>query len=343
MGGRQFVTLYELYCAALRESLEVAANSYLQLLAPHIKEVESASGDDDVLASYCQRMRKLLERKGLMTNGESVGEFAQVFGEAHFAKLCKDRGIQLERIKAQKDRKTPDFRYGNPNPTAHFEVKTLSIVNGGRGIEADLLRALDAQIEIEQQLKKGARIATSVSEMQPYGGRGYQHGAITVVLSTLIEKSRQNIKPDQFIGKSTFLVLNLCLIPPAITDNRALRPAYCDDYLFLKAVTGELWMLAFSKPGMLIHGQPEFEGKPCLEGVTEKLGILEDPEYLSIAGILIVVYPLGFNPRIYGLYRRSDYSRWLDEDEELVSLLQAIVGEQWNDSRDSNGWQLAGE
>ena len=318
-------------------------NSYLQLLAPYIQEIERASANDALLVLYCKQMQELLKRKNFMTKGELVSKFAQVFGEAHFVAMCKERAVELERIKEQKRSKTPDFACGSPTPTAHFEVKTLSIVGGGRGIDADLLRSLDAQIEIEQQVDKGFQIAIGLSEMQPYGERGYKDGLITAVLSTLIEKVRQNIKPEQYSGKNTFLVLNLCLIPPYITDNRTLRPAYCDDFLFPKPITGELWMLAFSQPGMLIHGQPAFEGMPCLEGFTEKCGILADKEYSSIAGMLVVVYPLGSSPRIYGLYRGSDYSRWNDQDENLVLLLQRLTGEQWNDDRDTNGWQLAGD
>jgi len=122
-----------------------------------------------------------------------------------------------------------------------------------------------------------------------------------------------------------------------------LRPAYCDDLLFQKAITGELWMLAFAQPGMLIHGQPEFKGKHCLEGLNDKWGILADPSHANIAGLLVVVYPLGGKPRICGLYRTSDYTKWNDENEELVLLLQCLTEERWNDDRDSNGWQLGGE
>lgn len=337
------MNLYERYCAALNEARQVVANGYLHLLAPYVKEVESASSQDEMLAGYCQRMRALLERNDLMTNGESVNEFAQVFGEAHFAALCTKRGVVLKRIKEQKDKKTPDFFYGDPNPIAHFEVKTLSIVNGGRGIDGDLLRALDAQIQIEQQLKEGSKVAIGISEVQPYGERVPKYGMIAAVLSTLIEKARQNIKPGQYFTQNTFLVLNLCLIPPASTDKRALRPVYCDDYLFSKAITGELWMLAFSQPGMLIHGQPEMEGNPCIEGITDKCGILSDTEYSVIAGMLILVYPLGSEPRIYGLYRSHDYPKWNEENGELVLLLQRLTGKQWNDDKDSNGWQLEGK
>lgn len=336
------MNLYELYCALLNETRAVATNSYLQLLAPCVEEVESASKLGDVLAKYyCQKMRKLLEQKNLMTKGQSVSEFAQVLGEAHFAVMCKKRGVELEQIKEQKNRKTPDFRFGNQTPIAHFEIKTFSIVEGEHGINADLSRALNAQIEIKQQINEGAGIAISTSEVRPYGELGHKQGMITTAWSTLLDKASNNMKPGQYCGKNTFLVLNLCLIPPVITDNRALRPAYCDNRLFPKPITGELWMLAFSKPGMLIHGQPEFEGAPCLEGFTEKYGILTNSDYSDIAGMLVVVYPWRPESQIYGLYRSSDCSRWEDEDEDLVLLLQGLTGKQWNDDRDTNGWQLA--
>ncbi|WP_427501330.1 hypothetical protein ACQE3E_06195 [Methylomonas sp. MED-D] len=336
------MTLYEHFCAALNESRDVAANGYLQLLAPFIKDIESASSADSALAEYCRKMVALVQKHHFVLNGDLVSEFSQLFGEAHFASLCRERGVSLVKIQELQNKKTPDFLHSSDQQNVYFEVKTLSVVNGGRGINKDLLNALDAQIDIEQQQKKGKTVAIGTSEMQPYAEKPYREGAITAVISTLIEKARQNIKSDQYSNPNTFLVLNLCLISPAITDNRTLRPAYCDDYLFPKAITGDLWMLAFAKPGMLVLGCPEFEGKPCIEGVIQKLGILADEEFANISGLLVVVYPLGEKPSIYGLYRGADHDKWVDEGASFSGVLESLTNQNWNDDTDSNGWQLGG-
>ena len=124
----------------------------------------------------------------------------------------------------------------------------MSVVSGDFGIKNSLEDSFDAHIEIERQLQQGKKIATGVSVVQPYGEKPYQKGkgTITAVIDTLIEKASQNIKAGQFPNDKSFLVLNLSIIPPFKTDNFVLRPAYCDNYMFPKAVTGELWMMAFA-------------------------------------------------------------------------------------------------
>lgn len=335
--------LYDSFCVALNDTRDAAVNGYLQLLAPYIKDIEKASCTERTLADYCHKLTVIAQKRDFALNGNLVAEFAQLFGEAHFATLCHERGISLSKIPEQRNIQTPDFcHYPSKGEKLYFEVKTLSVVNGGLGINDDLLKSLDAQIDIERQLQKRRVVAIGASEMQPYAEKPYQAGAVTAVISTLIEKVRQNIKSDQYSNKNTFLVLNLCLIPPTITDNRTLRPAYCDDFMFPKAISGDLWMLAFAQSGMLVFGHPEFEGKPCIEGIIDKLGILSDSEYANISGLLCVVYPLGATPCIYGLYRGSDHSKWIDETTELHTILTSLTGQNWNDDSDTNGWCLDG-
>lgn len=335
------MTLHKFFCAALNDARDTASNGYLQLLTPYIIDIESAAAIDSTLADYCRKLKEMVQHPNFVLNGRLVSEFAQLFGEAHFVTLCRERGVELTKIREQKNTKTPDFLHTAEKQNLYFEVKTLSVVDGGRGIDCDLLSSLNAQIDIERQQKEGKRIAIGISEMQPYSAKPYQGGAVSAVISTLIEKARQNIKADQYANKNTFLVLNLCLIPPTITDKRTLRPAYCDDYMFPKAITGDLWMLAFARLGMLVHGCPEFEGEPCLEGAIQKLGILADDEFESISGLLIVVYPLREKPQIYGLFRSAEYLSWTDSNDEIISILDRLTGQNWNDDVDSNGWQLA--
>lgn len=338
------MSLYNDFCKALIAARVVAVSSHLQLLAPYIKEIDAASARDTTLLGYCEEMKKLLKNNKLMLDGQLISSFIQLFGEAHFATICLQKSVPLKKIPEEKGKKTPDFIFSLIDRKVYFEVKTLSVVDGGHGINRDLSSSMDAQIDIEQQQRAGKKVAIGVSELQPYADKLYTQGVITAVISTLIEKARQNIKTEQYSNPNTFLVLNLCLIPPVITDNRALCSAYCEDYLFPKAITGDLWMLAFAQPGMLVHGQPEFEGKPCIEGFIQKCGILADPEFANISGLLIVVYPLGTQiPLIYGLYRELEHLAWIDNDDSLILTLRTLTGTDWNDDKDSNGWQLLGD
>ncbi|MCH7479506.1 MAG: hypothetical protein IIA14_15585, partial [SAR324 cluster bacterium] len=163
---------------------------------------------------------------------------------------------------------------------------------------------------------------------------------ITAIIDTLWEKTRQNFKIGQFKLQNTFLVINLSLIPPFRTENIVLRPAYVDTYLFPKAVTGQLWMLAFGKPGMLIHGIPDFEGKRCIEGIMEKEGILIDAEFNDVEGMLIMVHPWGKPSELWGLFRRADYIKWREQAPEILETLLPLICDNWNDDVDSNGWCL---
>lgn len=329
------------FTKALQSTIGLTNNSYLAFLKDAVEKVSDSSQKDQILSGYNQNLLKIVSENNFALNSDKTNEFAQLLGEAHFYLLCKNKGICLERIK-EGDDKTPDFRFEAQD--IYFEVKTLSVVSGSFGIRQSLEDSLDAQIDIENQLKKGKRVATGVSVVQPYGEKPYQQGkgTVTAVIETLIEKTRQNIKSGQFPNNKSFLVLNLSIIPPFRTENFVLRPAYCDDYMFRKAVSGELWMIAFAQPGAPILGIPEFEGKPCVESIMQKSGILNDPEYEYIAGILFMIHPWRKNTDIWGLYSYDKYITWEDNKPDVVKTILAITENNWNDDKDTNGWQLNG-
>ncbi len=326
---------------ALQASIGLTNNSYLACLKDAVEKVSDSSLKDRILSGYKQNLIEIASENNFALNSDKTNEFAQLLGEAHFYLLCKNKGICLERIK-EGDDKTPDFRFEAQD--MYFEVKTLSVVSGSFGIRQSLEDSLDAQVDIEEQLKKGKRVATGVSVVQPYGEKLYQQGkgTVTAVIETLVEKTRQNIKSGQFPNDKSFLVLNLSIIPPFRTENFVLRPAYCDDYMFRKAVSGELWMTAFAQPGAPILGIPEFEGKPGVESIMQKSGILNDSEYEYIGGILFMIHPWGKNTDIWGLYSYEKLTKWQDNEPDVVKTLLAITEDSWNDDKDTNGWQLSG-
>jgi hypothetical protein len=336
------MTLSDRFATVLAETAHIASNSYLALLHEAVKTVDRASPSDRVTARYVEKLLDIVNRSNFALDGNHTNEFAQILGEAHFFLLCAERKVPLRRVRETRN-KTPDFLHSANEIDVYFEVKTLSVVDGGRGINSDLERSLDAKIQIEKQLVAGKRIAVAVSEIQPYGDKPYHQGPISTVIDVLIEKTRQNIKRGQFSNPNTFLVVNLCMIPPFRTDNRVLRPAYSDDHMFSKAVTGNLWMMAFAQPGMLVHGCPRVEGKPCVEGVINKTGILADPGCNDISGLLFMVHPWGRNPEIWGLFRSENLVQWRQNEPNLIPAMFALTGTNWNDDKDSNGWRLQGE
>lgn len=319
---------------------DTSRDPYLAKLAPALSAVEAKVATTPALKFYEDKLMALMGRPMFGLDGRLTNDFAQLLGEAHFLVLCQDKGVDLQRIPEEQNKKTPDFAATFGSESAHFEVKTLSVVNGESGISAAQMSSLEANIDIESQLKSGKRIASAISESQPYGNKVQNRETVLGVSNTLLEKARGNIKQEQFANPNTFLVLNLSVIPPLNTEPKTLRPAYPDDYLFPKAVTGDLWMVAFGDVGMTVLGCPQFEGLPCVEGAFNKIGILADTAYKSVAGLIFMVHPLSSPPQIFGLFRSADWSDWQDNNPELITHLMKLTGKNWNDAHDTNGWQL---
>lgn len=332
--------LVKKFNAALQDASDVLRDPYLGKLCSALADVEAALPAIPELKIYEKALDTLMDQSGFGLNGNLTEKFSQILGEAQFMLMCHEKGITLRRIPEDKSKKTPDFGATFGNCDVFFEVKTLSVVNGAFGIRDAQESSVDANIDIEFQLQRGARIAVATSEAQPYSNKVDRDKTILGVANTLLEKTRANIKVDQFSNPNTFLVLNLSVIPPLVTEPKALCPAYPDDFMFPKAVTGELWMVAFGNSGMLILGNPEFVGKPCVEGIFEKAGVLVDHEYASVAGILFMIHPLGDVAQLFGLFRSNDWASWQDCNPELVESLQTLVGKNWNDCQNSNGWRL---
>ena len=102
-------------------------------------------------------------------------------------------------------------------------------------------------------------------------------------------------------------------------------------------------MIAFAQPGIPILGIPEFEGKPGVESIIEKLGILNDSDYECIAGILFMIHPWRKNTDIWGLYSYEKFTTWEDNESNVVKTLLSLTGSNWNNDKDTNGWQLNGQ
>lgn len=326
---------------ALASASPVAQNSYLVHLTPAVDSLEETLPILPELQSYADRLDKLLDDANFAVKPNLTNDFAQCIGEAQFWILCHNKGIALRRIDEVKGKKTPDFEASAISTTLFFEVKTLSVVDGGYGIENALNSSLDANLDIERQLRQGTKIAMATSVVQPYGRRPYEEGSLLAVVNTLIEKTTQNIKRDQFGKPYSFLVLNMSVIPPKVTKPKVLRPSYPDDLMFPKAVTGELWAMAFGRVGMPIQVNPEYEGKPCVEGILDKVGILGDDNFDFISGILFVIHPWNEPSQLWGLYRKNDWENWNDNNGKLCELLLSLTGcTNWNDSGDTNGWRI---
>jgi len=332
--------LYDKFLAALHIAQSIAPNYYLSQFSDSVKQVDEAASSDLVLTDYAIKLSQLLTPPENALCASTTNKFSQLLGEAQFYLLSKNRGVALERV-PEGTGKTPDFKLTADN--IFFEVKTLSVVEGEQGIRKLQEDSLVSQVSIENQLKNGARSASSVMTIQPYGAKPYQNGkgAVTAAIETLVEKVKQNFKAEQFSMGPTFLVLNLSLLPPNRNENCILRPAYYDDYMFPRTVSGELWMLAFGRLNMLILGYPSRrQDMTCVESLMTKEGFLVDPNSKHVAGILFMIHSWHKESEIWGLYTHDNYTSWNDEGSNLFSTLYKLTDLNWNDDKDSNGWQL---
>lgn len=339
------MSLYQCYCNQISSLNSVASSSYLYSIPEHIRDIEELAQTNIKLKDYCNDMLTILSDQYALSKGEKINDFIQKFGEAHFLYNCLKKNIDIERV-PETNIKTPDFKYIMDGKTvAHFEIKTLSVVEGKDNLDKDISNSMDTKISILDQLKEGKTIAFGETEVTPYGeykenGKVVYDKPITQVIKTLLNKSKNNIKADQYLGKDTFLVLNLILLGTFSNSKKGLCSSYVDDYLFTKPISGDLWMLAFGTPEMLIHGQPEFEGRPCIEGTLNDYGILVDSNYDNIAGIIIMVYQSDSLTQNYALFKNSKYENWSSHEFELLEDILTLVDNNWNDEIDSNSCKL---
>lgn len=331
--------LYKEFCEALSANRSVASNGYLQLLASRVQALEKESANCAITRQYCLELAEIVRSPQFPLSGMATNKFVQLFGEAQFASHAGMNGLALSRVPESKKEKRPDFSIKLGDTSVYFEVKTLSTVDGSEGIEQDLGSALNANIDVERQLEDGNSIAFGVSELQSYQGKTSRQFPKTVAIETILEKIRGNIKSGQYAQGTTFLVVDLSLIAPALHESKILRPFYFEDYTFKTSVSGDLWMIAFSRPGMLIMGSPEFEGKPCVESITEKFGVLVDDEYDGIAGVIFFLSSMSGSTKHFGLFRTREMELWNRDGDRTWDVLESLIS-AWNDELDTNGWDL---
>jgi hypothetical protein len=291
-------------------------------------------------AAYAdQALRKLFANPNWVLDAQDLEAFFQLVGELQFWMLAKDRGLELDRV-PEADKPTPDFRIHGPSPNLpQFEVKTLSVTGGWRSLAAMAEDSFKAQIELQKQVANGNRVAMTVHAVAPHGNMPCRLQQ-TTMCRHLIDKASGNIKEGQYVEAPTFLVLNLMLIDGHFNGNCDLRPIVPSYPHEWSVRTGALWTLGFGSVGQLVHGTPEYEGLPGVEGKLEREGVLVNPDHEKVAGVLLVMHQLGKEPILYGLRRDADRQCWESTRPDLSTVFHALVAKDWNDDRDTNGWHL---
>ena len=311
----------------------VAPNTLVSLRSKSIAEalrfVESRSD----ATKLTQKLRRLFEEKDWLLDSIKLQQFVQLVGELQFWSFAEANGVELVHL-GEGDEKTPDFALKEHAHSLRFEVKTLSVQGGKFALDAMAEQSFETQLDLGRQLSEGKTVAVAWQEVAPHGplARGSEQ---TLMYRQLIDKIQSNVKPGQFATAPTCLVVNLSLIDTHFTDPAELRPIVAGYPREWSLATGGLWTLAFGEMDQPVHCEPEFEGKPAIEGTLGRQGILRHPDNHDVLGLFFLVHPLREKPNLYALWRYKDEDMWRlsgSAAEARFRLCESL----WNDDRDSN-------
>lgn len=318
----------------------LGGNPYLdnqKIFLDYIIQIEEST-QDSTLGSYLKDLHRTLNKPASLVDVESILKLIQDIGEAYFYALALSKGIKLRKIPETKHKNTPDFEcLDQENNPFYFEVKTLSVVSPITNIPELFERSMNAQISLDQQLKAGKRVAMAEVDITPW-----ETNDLREMIHIGINKIQNNIKTKQFADKPTFLVINLSNLPLFGKNNDVIMPYYTDHHKYI--TTGELWTMACGEIGMLIKYHPSVEGHQCISGTLQSCGILRNPAYDCIAGILFIHHDLHNQHNIYGFYRDDDFGLNTKElkhcSGNIYQILKQLHGKSWNDMHDSNTFAL---
>ena len=332
--------LESLLLEGIQAVADVSPSMFLSVNYPSLVKVMRFIEATPSAAYADKKLRKVFAIQNWVLDAKQLESFFQLMGEVQFWMLAKDKGVTLERIPEAKGN-TADLKMaGTESDLPQFEVKTLSVSDGGWMHLAKMGEdSFKAQLELEAEHLRGEQVAMSVQSIASQGmvQRGKEY---TEICTNLIDKAVGNIKAGQYAAAPTFMVLNLMLIGSHFDGNTELRPVAAGYPESWSVRTGVLWTTGFGTMYQLVHGQPEFEGRPGIEGFLGREGVLAHPHFKELAGLLLVIHRLSKEPTVYGLMRDADRERFEKSDATVLDTFHSLVGKDWNDDLDSNGWQL---
>lgn len=332
-------TLQQLLLEGIQATLSIGQD--MNLLSKH-EELKAVMAfiETEPDAKYAEtELRKLFNDPNWAGHEKHKERFFQLTGEAQFWMHARARGVNLQRIPEGSSR-SPDFRLvSSRTPAPCFEVKTLSIAGGTHALEGIAENRFEGALDIEQQLRAGADFASSAQVVQPHG-EVPQGKEVTTMCENLINKAANNIKAGQYTDATTFLVINMMLIGPYRTDNSELKKIATGWPREDSSTSGVLWNVGFGQLGQEIYGISEMNYEPFTEGTLSRNGILQNPDFDAVAGLLLIIHPLRRPPQLYGLWKSDRFSTWSRDEPELANALKSLVGDNWNDELNSNAAQL---
>lgn len=278
---------------------------------------------------------KVLRNKALQPEAATAQMF-DIYGEAVVQRLVRRtlKGlVTIEKVVSKTA--APDFKCvlsRNADPqvlsndlTFYIEVKTLDLAGGIHGHLKVRDEALDREIDLEQQIRSGEKIAFAMGETAPWrrpNDKVYDAHSLRMLIERMIERAENVLSATQFKQGPTFACLNLVrTTTPNFRDAALVPTAYHSDVGV--CVTGLLYAVAFGHLGWQVHQRPEFEGAKTFDGELQREGILVSSTLgLGAAGLLVLDYQREY--RLDGLFDTdwTDVSGgWNDQHSRLVAHL----------------------
>lgn len=200
-----------------------------------------------------------------------------------YVKLCGH--VEIKKI-AESATKSPDFQLKFEGLDFYLELKALNVAGGQSSLESMTDDSIRAQIDLENQVDAGKRVAFSEQVIQPYyrAGQPYDPQSTNMVTEILIDKISSNVKSGQYELGTTGLIIDLSeqLLLHGNADSN-LNREFSDPPDFVPQ-SGELWHVAFGSPGMRMKKAVSFLGENDADKLLTKMGILN--QYPFIAGIM---------------------------------------------------------
>jgi hypothetical protein len=300
---------------------------------------------DDGAAALHANLRDKLQIAQEATDAaltRSLAQAFEAFGEA-WAYRRLSRCLKISKI-PEGDDPGPDFQCELDGREFFVELKTPDIVSGDLHHEQMMKAATEAQIDLDEQVRSGKRVAMVAGCIDPFrkpGDASYDPTDLTLPIKTLRDRARASFEASQFSSGPTFALMFVARYP--IPGNRrAILPDYKVGRMWASVPddrqSGVIWQAGFGQAGTVIHNLTE--PKQTLSGTP----FLRDPGRTFPGAAFIAMTEIHEGSAVgttecWGLLDRNGTQPkgWHVHDSEAV--LNAVC-DVWNDGEDSRPkWQ----
>jgi hypothetical protein len=167
--------------------------------------------------------------------------------------------LSVSKIQESSDDPRPDFQCELNGREFFVEVKAPDVVDGDLHHEELMRTSTEAQIDLDNQLRSGERIAMAVHTVDPFRKLSDQHydaTDLTAAIATLRDRARNLFRVRQFSSGPTFALM--CIDRYPIPGNRrAILPEYRLGGVWARSgrdrQSGVIWQAGFGQAGTVIY------------------------------------------------------------------------------------------